>query len=265
MTSPERPARFSAESLLVPAPGGLDALTALADLAITTYAVDADAVAKHLPSGFEPEIFELGQGQYSALVSAVSFREVGFHFRIFPALKVAFNQINYRAYVLYKGRRVVWFFGNSLATPLYILPRHIWQLSWNYAEIEIETKWTENTCEHYQLIAKESWGQTQLTLKAAGKDSILAGFADEEDAAVILTHPLLGFYRRLDGRVGTYRVWHSRSITEQAFVQNASFPFLQYLGLCKPDAKPHSVLLQKQQDFVIKLPPQIASLVLASV
>jgi hypothetical protein len=83
----------------------------------------------------------------------------------------------------------------------------------------------------------------------------LDGFVDSEDAAVVLTHPLDGYFRRRDGSPGRYAVWHERLRPQLGIARRASYAVFEDLGLVAPDAVPHSVLLQRAVDFDVLLPP----------
>ncbi|WP_158501969.1 DUF2071 domain-containing protein [Vitiosangium sp. GDMCC 1.1324] len=69
-------------ALFVPRPvsGPWDVTTLLLDFAIVTYAVTPEALAWHLPPGFEPDTFVLADGRRVAFVSAVPFRDRDFRF-----------------------------------------------------------------------------------------------------------------------------------------------------------------------------------------
>ena len=87
---------------------------------------------------------------------------------------------------------------------------------------------------------------------------ILDGFADEEETAAVLTHPLVGYYHRNDGKIGSYHVWHERLRLKKANVERASFPVFERLGLIDVHTKIHSALVMPQTEFVVCLPPTLA-------
>ncbi len=235
-----------------------DVTTTLGDFAIITYGVEPAALAALLPAGFEPYVFTLGDGRRRAFVSAVPFRDQDFRFGFAPWLRFRFGQTNYRAYVRYRGRRCVWFFGTSLATFWVVIPRYWWKLPWHHDHIEIESSWAGERCVYYRLRTTGKWGAAEAEL--AGTDEpagVLDGFADAEETAVVLTHPLAGYYRRRDGRVGNYSVWHERLRLLRGTARQARFEVFLRLGLVEPGAAPHSVLLQRETEFVIQLPPRL--------
>jgi uncharacterized protein YqjF (DUF2071 family) len=260
MNSTIRPARFLTEDLATPSHTPLAVVTTLADFAIITYEVEPSALATHLPAGFEPEIFVLDNGTRCALVSAVTFQDRDFRLCACPWPRFSFGQTNYRAYVLHQGSRVAWFFGTSLATPFVIVPRHLWLLPWHHATMRFSTTWHDDVCKHYELSTKSSWGTAEVILEGTSEPvGCLDGFLDIEDTAVILTHPLVGFYHRRDGKVGTYSVWHDRLLMRRAVARQAHFEVFQKLGLCQAGQKPHSVLIQRETEFTIMLPPKLVT------
>ena len=110
---------------------GLDAATTLVDVAISTFSVDPAALAALLPPGVEPEVVTLDDGRARALVSAVTFRDLEFRLAFASAIRFSFVQTNYRAYVRIGDRRLVWFVGTSLDSPLVAGPRLAWRMPWH--------------------------------------------------------------------------------------------------------------------------------------
>jgi uncharacterized protein YqjF (DUF2071 family) len=249
-------------SPFVPRPpsGWLDVTTDLLDFALVTYAVEPEALARHLAPGFEPETFTLGDGRRVAFVSAVPFRDKNFRFGVAPFFHFDMGQTNYRAYVRYQGARAVWFFGTSLDSPWVWIPRRVWRLPWHPARMRFQTRWSGERCEQYLLSTEGAWGQAELELTGSETPmGCLDGFRDEEECAVVLTHPLQGFYFRRDGRLGTYSVWHERLRLQRATASKARFQVFESLGLTTPDRAPHSVLVQRSTEFIVFLPPKRAT------
>lgn len=241
----------------MPKAGYFDVITTLADFALITYAVDPTALAKHLPPDFEPEVFQLKDGRNVAFISVVPFRDLDFRWCALPWPRFAFGQTNYRAYVLHKGERVVWFFGTSLATPFVLIPRYLWKLPWHHAAMKFDTTWEKDVCTRYELKTEGAWGAADVSLVGTDEPAgCMDGFIDDEDMAVILTHPLKGYFQRRDGKIGTYSVWHDRLCMKRGIAKRVHFDLLQHLGLCEADAMPHSVLLQQETEFLIQLPPR---------
>src|SRR5438105_9415028 len=126
--------------------------------------------------------------------------------------------------------------------------------------MEFSTKWDENRCTQYEEKTTASWGKAELSLEATSESvNCLDGFMDDEDTAVMLTHPLIAYYNRRDGKIGTYNVWHEKLVMQRGIAHKASFELYHQLGLTTPETKPHSVLLQQSTDFTILLPPRLYS------
>ncbi len=257
-TLSEKPAQFSPLMLRRPQVGWFDARTTLRDFAIITYAVEPKRLARHLAPGFEPDVFVGSDGEEMAFVSAVSFRNDGFHFRFAPFYKVSMGQTNYRAYVRYKQRRVVWFFGTTLGRFWSWVPRHLWRLPWHRARYEFDTIWEEERCQRYRLETKSAWGPASVELEGSDEPTgCLEGFRNAEETAVVLTHPLEGYYHRRDGKVGSYSIWHDRLALCRAAVKKARFPAFERLDFIEEGDRPHSALVQRKTEFIICLPPRV--------
>lgn len=243
---------------IVPARRGLlDVLVTLRHFAIVTFAVRPEALARQLAPGFEPEVFGLADGSQRALISAVAFLDVGFRFRVMPWPRFTFGQTNYRAYVRHEGERCAWFFGTSLATPFVLVPRWIWRMPWHHARMRFDVAWSGERCARYALTTRGGWGAADVRL--AGTDEptgTLDGFADDDETALVLTHPTDGYFRRSDGRVATYSIWHAPLVMRRATAERAHFEVFEELGLVEHDQAPHSVLVQRETDYVIFLPPR---------
>jgi uncharacterized protein YqjF (DUF2071 family) len=235
-----------------------DVITTLADFAIITYAVDPAKLQQFLPLDFEPDAYRLADGSTVAFVSAVPFRDLDFRFACASWARFSFGQTNYRAYVKYKGRRCVWFFGTSLATPLVAVPRHLWKLPWHPASMKFDTQWNGGRFTDYRLETRSPGADVSLQLSSLDSSmGTLDGFASEEETAEVLTHPLIGYFRRRDGQLGSYSVWHERLTLKRANVTKASFQLFEQTGLVHRDQPVHSALVQASTEFVVILPPYV--------
>ena len=237
---------------------GLDASTTLEDFALVTFDVDPDRLAAALPPEVTPEIRTLDDGRRRGFVSAVSFRDVDFRFAIAPWLRVSFFQTNYRAYVTGPdGERSVFFFGTTLDSPLAALPRHVWWMPWRRGATRIDAEWDEDgRCVSYHHSCREAWGAASVEIEGTGEPAgRLDGFADAEESALVITHPLDGWFRRPDGRLGRYAVWHERLAPQLGTADRARYAVFERLGLVEEDQAPHSVLLQRAIEFDVHLPP----------
>lgn len=240
-----------------PAPRPQDVTTTLADFAIVTFDVCPEALVERLPEGFAPDTFTLADGRRRAYVSAVPFRDLDFRFHAAPWARFAFSQTNYRAYVTYRGRRCVWFFGTTLDTPFVAVPRLAWKLPWHRARTRLEAVWEDERLVSYDLHTSGRWGAARLRLDGDGAPAgVLDGFEDEDACAFVLTHPLIGYMHRLDGEPTTYSVWHERLAMQRARPLEARFDVFEGLGLVARGQAPHSVLVQRQTEFIVRLPPR---------
>ena len=101
-----------------------------------------------------------------------------------------------------------------------------------------------------------SWGGMDVELTGTSEPmGVLDGMADEAETARLLTHPLAGYYRRLDGQVAGYRVWHEAMHPTRGDAVRARYDVLERAGLITPGQTPHSVLLERRSDFIVYLPP----------
>ena len=57
-------------------------------------------------------------------------------------------------------------------------------------------------------------------------------------------------------RIATYGVWHAPLVMEEAEIDEARFEWFETLGLVQPGQAPHSVLVQRTTDFLVRLPPR---------
>ncbi|WP_188196960.1 DUF2071 domain-containing protein [Nonomuraea sp. SYSU D8015] len=225
--------------------------TDLDDFAIVSYRVDADALARHLPEGFAPMKMSFADGP-GTLISAVAFKDRDFHFRFLPQIGIDCGQINYRAYVTAYGKPGVWFFGTRLDHPVVAIPQHLWGMPWRRDRIRIEADW-DGAPARWRLDAGDARCEaTELPQPL----TLLDGFADESDWLERLTHPTQGWYRRRDGGVGVYSIWHPVMRPRYFTAAAASFPVFERLGLITPDTPPHSILAQPRLHFDIHTPPR---------
>jgi len=237
---------------------GLDATTTLQDFALVTFDVDPERLRATLPRGLVPEIRTLDDGRRRGFVSAVSFRDVDFRFSFAPFVRVSFFQTNYRAYVRGPdGVPSVFFYGTTLDSPLVAMPRLLWQMPWHPGSTRIEATWSpDGICTGYRHRCTGTWGAADVQLTGSDEPmGRLDGFTDVDDAAHIVTHPLLGWFRRSDGSLGRYRVWHDRLRPQLGTATRAHYSVFEDLGLVRPGTTPHSVLLQRSTEFDVLLPP----------
>jgi uncharacterized protein YqjF (DUF2071 family) len=234
-----------------------DVSSTLRDVVITTYDVAPEVLASFLPKGLTVERFVMPDGRERAMVSAVSFFNTRFYVHFAPFVKLACGQTNYRAYVRRGEERAVWFFGTSLDSPFVLLPRHAWRLPWHRMHVERESAWSGERLESLRWHARAEGAEEKLVLRGTGEPlGVLPGFSSEEDTHRVLTHPLVGYLRRRDGRLVTYGVWHAHLEMERAQVEDARFERFEALGLVSRGQAPSSVLVQRTTQFLVLLPPR---------
>jgi uncharacterized protein YqjF (DUF2071 family) len=239
-----------------PRPGPLAALTTLEDIAIVTYDIDPDALAALLPPWMEPDVLTLADGRRRALLSAVSFRDVDFRFRLLPLVRLRMLQTNYRAYVRAGGERAVWFLGSTLTSRSVAIPRRVWAMPWHRVDATLEATWHGSACRTWRSTASGTWGGMDVELRGTTEPmGRLDGMTDEAGTALLLTHPLTGYYRRLDGQVAGYRVWHAPMHPTRGLAEQTRYEVLESTGLIASGQTPHSVLLERRSDFTVYLPP----------
>jgi len=177
-------------------------------------------------------------------------------------VRASFHQTNYRAYVHGpSGARGVFFFGTTLDSPLVVMPRLAWSMPWHPGRTRLTAAWTAaGHCDAYRHECRARWGSADVQLAGTGLAmGRLEGFADVDDAALVLTHPLAGWFTRRDGRLGRYSVWHERLRPELGVARRARYALFERMGLIEPGAEPHSVLLQRSIEFDVLLPPVVAA------
>jgi hypothetical protein len=257
-------AREALERRLAPRPHGfLDIVSTLRHFAIVTWPVPPERMAPHLPDRFELELFEV-DGRPAALVSAVPFIDEDFHFaRLLPFVKLRFGQTNYRAYVKDRasGERVVWFFGTSLSSWTVWPARLLWRIPWHHARYRTIHDFDEASGRYraFRYAIASRWCDTDLDLVDSGEPVTEgAGFGDEHEWRLVLTHPVEGFFRRLDGRLGTYSVSHDVLGLTRGEARTAYVSLFERLGLLSRAEmeRPHSVLLCPRTVFHIHMPPR---------
>jgi len=246
-----------------PSPKGLDILCGLKNFAIITYAVPSNRFEEVFPDRFELDTIEL-DGQTMGLISVVPFIDVDFTSAVFPFPNFTMGQTNYRIYIIDKEtkERCVWFLGTTLDSWTLAVPRLLWNLPWHSGKVSFDCRFNESSglYEEYKMETKSSWAEASVELEQSEEDTFsFHGFPDEESALVYLTHPLAGFYYRRDGKLGTYRVWHTELKVRPATLKAANFKLLSKLGIVKESEQqnPYSVLIEPINEFTIYLPPTV--------
>lgn len=246
-----------------PADTWLTAETALMNFAIVSFDVPVDRLRELIPQDrFEVAEFSVG-GASRGLVSGVMFEDVGFHFCRFPLPRMTFAQTNYRAYIRDRrsGEHVVWFFGTTLGSASARIPRRLWKMPWHRGRYRIQCDYdeAEGRFRSYKMSCESALGVMDVELTDTGKpQALVEGFESLEEQALILSHPVEGYFMRRDGGIGRYSVWHDLIPLTVGSATKARFGLFESLGLVPPSASrmPHSVLLSRSTRFKIHLPPK---------
>lgn len=243
--------------------GAWDVVSTLGNFALINYALPRERLAKYIPTErFEIPEFEI-DGRPQALMSAVPFLDIDFHFvHFFPFFKFKFGQTNYRVYVIDKktGEQVAWFFGTTLGSPVVYIPRWLWRIPWHIASYESDCRYNRATghFDSFCYTTKSDWASADIDIEDTGLPvEKLPGFPDTETQTLIVTHPVEGFFHRLDGKLGHYSVWHDVMKMTIGRPKNLYFSLYERLGLLsRPEMqKPHSIFICPSIEFKVFLPP----------
>jgi hypothetical protein len=246
--------------------GPLDVRCPLEHFLMASFTVAPDRLARFVPlEHFEIDTVDTPDGR-RGLVSAVSFVDVDFHFAGAPFARFGFGQTNYRLYVRRRdtGEPCAWFFGTTLGSPVVHVARALWKIPWHEAEYRVETACTPGPVSRYTVfrtLARSDWATAYFDVEDTGEPLTLGaapGFASYDDMFLRLTHPVEGYFRRLDGRLGTYRIWHERLDLRVARPRVVRVSLFERLGLLTKEdmARPHSLLLANRVLFHVHMPPK---------
>ncbi|MEQ2006834.1 MAG: DUF2071 domain-containing protein [Limisphaerales bacterium] len=246
--------------------GRWDVRSRLAHFALVNYALPKGRLAPHIPEDrFEIAEFDIG-GRRLAMMSAVPFVDLDFHFpRLAAFAKFRFAQTNYRVYVNDRrtGEPCAWFFGTTLGSPVVNIPRLLWRLPWHFARYRVDCAHNavKSRYNSFRITADSKWGPAEVELEDTGAPvSVCEGFQSPEEVALVLTHPVDGYFRREDGQLGHYSIWHQQMRLTVARPQRLWFGLFERLKLLSTEemGRPHSVFLCPEVEFLIHLPPRLA-------
>ncbi len=245
-----------------PSPNLIDIHTNLHHFALINYALPKERLIPHIPTDrFDIPEFEIN-GQKLAMMSAVPFWDSDFNYvRIAPWLKGQFAQTNYRVYVIDKAtnEHVVWFFGTTLGSPIVYGARWLWGIPWHYAQYNVDCLWQNGRYTNYNINSQSNWAASDVQLEDTGEPiTVQKGFDSLTEMELILTHPVQGYYWRLNGRLGSYSIWHDKIPLTTAKSKNLYFSLYEKLDLLTPTEMqhPHSIFLCPQTHFDVHLPPK---------
>ncbi|MBI1289649.1 hypothetical protein GC173_00200 [bacterium] len=250
-----------------PAAGRLDAVTRLRHFALINYAVPAVRLRPHIPGDlFEIEEFPIG-GRPMALLSIVPFVDKDFRFPgLLPGLSWRFAQTNHRVYVRHRrtGEKSVWFLGTTLGHWSVAIPRTLWSMPWYRARYRVDCQYSrlEGRYRHWSFEADSDWASLRYDLQDTGEPvRSMEGFRSRAEFLLTMTNPVTGYFKRLDGRLGRYSIWHPlMTRLTRASVKSAWCGLYERLEIMSREelARPHSAFLLPQVTFQVSLPPTIA-------
>lgn len=245
----------------------MDIRSTLLHFALINYSVPIERLRPHLPSErFDIVPFSIG-GRRCGLLSVVPFLDDDFRFvKIAPFLKFRFAQTNHRLYVIDRksGEHVVWFFGTTLGSRVVHLARGLWRIPWHYARYQWDCTFDESVGRYttYRWQIMSPWSSGEIELEDTGRPAgTVDGFDSLQQMQLILTHPVEGFFRRLDGRLGTYSVWHDEISLRIAHPRLLYFSLYERLNIMTREemSRPHSVFLCPSVVFDVHMPPRKVS------
>ena len=246
-----------------PCPRGMDVVCQLQHFAIISYAIAPERLRRLIPSQYELDTVDI-DGVAMAMVSVVPFDDCDFRYVTVPFWRFRMGQTNYRIYIRDRvsGERGVWFLGTVLDSWSRWVPRRIWKLPWHRGRIRFDCQLDPGGeyYHRYRMETRSEWADASVEIEQDGSEvGMLEGFPDVESGLIYLTHPLVGYYERSDGRLGSYRVWHDRLRVKSGRLRQARFRLLEELGLVSEaeQQNPHSVMVSPRIEFTIYLPPQV--------
>jgi hypothetical protein len=243
------------------AKGFFDINTKLEHLAIISYKVPVEKIKHKIPKPFKLWTFE-EEGKEFTLVSAVPFRDRDFCFyKIANFFKLNFFQTNYRTYVIDErnGNHCAWFFGTTLGSITYLLPKFYWKMPWEYGKYNFHYLTEGEFYNRYEMSFDSNHGKGVVSIKSTKKEmSLLDGFSSMEEQILILTHPVHGYYKINDVTNGSYEIWHPVMKLHHGEPIRVYFELFEKLGFLTQQEmlNPHSILITPEIEFDILLPPQ---------
>lgn len=111
----------------------------------------------------------------------------------------------------------------------------------------------------FNIEFESNQGHGEIELSSThSKVQLHQGFNSLDEQLFILTHPVKGYYKLRNNRLGTYEIWHPKMNLHEGKASKAYFEFFEKLGLLNQMEmmQPHSVLITKQIEFDIVMPPK---------
>jgi uncharacterized protein YqjF (DUF2071 family) len=213
--------------------------------------MEPERLAQALPEGIEPQVFEV-EGRECSLASAVAFEDRDFHFKGCSFARISCGQINYRAYVRRGEKTGVYFLRTVLGSRWAVVPRRLWSMPWAHEQVDVRGRWEGSEIRTLEVEAPGAVGRTSIRLEREGGLEVPPALLSPQ-----VVDPALGWFTRLDGRLGRYSVWHLPLETQTARVVGASAGPFEDAGLVDPGQAPLAALVQRSVEFDVHLPPLI--------
>ncbi len=243
----------------------LDVNTLLEHFAIVSYRVPVERMSTLIPKPFKLWTYFV-KGKEYALVSAVTFKDKDFSFyRISRFPKFNFYQTNFRAYIYHETTMepLAWFFGTTLGSITNIIPKKRWKMPWNRGKYSCDFELQDHKYLKYKMNFKSKFGESRVDIESSDKPMELTeGFDTLEQQKLILTHPVIGYYHSGKSNIGTYEIWHQEMNMHHGRAKDLYYGQFDDLGFLSASEmkKPHSILLTKEIEFDILLPPRMVDL-----
>ena len=186
-------------------------------------------------------------------MSVVTFRDVDFRFRLAPFFRLDV-ELNYRTLSGSgtSGGAVPWQHRSHPIVPCAVA----WKMRGTRAPATIDATWEASRARRGGPGAGE-WGGYDVELAGTSEPvGRLDGFADELEAARAPTHPLAGYYRRID--VGSLAITYgTRPCSRHEVARCARDDALERLGLVTSDQRRIRCYWSAAPTSGIYLPPRL--------
>ena len=229
------------------------------NFALVTHAVPAERVRAHVPERFRLQTFVDDDGREKALVSANGFcnRQTHLSGLRYPAHD--FDQVTFRTYVDFRGRRGSYFFGTYVSTRLswvgqFSVARNTW-----LADFDVDVRLATDGYESYRCRAAGPRGEVAYRVEAAEAPAAKVPFTTGDDLAGFITHRLWGFTKSPAGIQIQGRVDHRRMHPFSGRLLEGNCGFWERMGILEPDEfeDAYSVLVEPSVRFTL-FPPRPA-------
>jgi hypothetical protein len=226
---------------------------------LITYLVPPDRLGPHLPSELELRTLHLNDGSERALISIFCGQARWIRAWGLPVPEDLWRylQVNIRTYIIRQGEDGIFFFRSFIGSKLAAwAAQRVMGFPAQHAGIDLDVVWKQeqNAVHRLRLQVNED-----LDIMVAGESTTLQpyeGFPDADTALRILTHPLIGFFRRPDGELGALATQHPRVSPSSGQLVKARLPWMLRQGFLEASeiAHPYAVMIAPSADFDLLVP-----------